>query len=123
MKSANPRLTRRLIMLALIGMIGLLVPSFELARGAVASGCAPGESSSKPAYRRTEDVIYGRKFGMALTMDVFEPAAENGYGVIFLVNGAWYSSPIPRPFRFLFHASRRETICLTSTAVTRSSRS
>ena len=102
MKGANPRSTGRLIMLALIGTIGLLVPSFEPARGAVASGCAPGESSGKPAYTRTEDLIYGRKFGMALTMDVFEPARKNGFGVIFLVNGAWYSShdPVTVPFAF-----------------------
>ena len=42
--------------------------------------------------RRTEDVIYGRKFGMALTMDVFQPAKPNGCGVLFLVNGGWLSS-------------------------------
>lgn len=37
--------------------------------------------------QRTEDVIYGRKFGMALTMDVFQPAKPNGCAVLFLVNG------------------------------------
>ena len=42
--------------------------------------------------RRTEDVVYGRKFGMALTMDVFQPAKPNGCGVLFLVNGGWLSS-------------------------------
>jgi acetyl esterase/lipase len=42
--------------------------------------------------RRSEDVIYGRKSGMALTLDVFEPAKPNGCGVIFLVNGGWLSS-------------------------------
>ena len=42
--------------------------------------------------RRTEDVIYGRKSGMALTLDVFEPAKPNGCGVLFLVNGGWLSS-------------------------------
>lgn len=42
--------------------------------------------------QRTEDVIYGRKFGMALTMDVFQPAKSNGCGVLFLVNGGWLSS-------------------------------
>ena len=42
--------------------------------------------------RRTEDVIYGRKFGMALTMDVFQPAQPNGCGLLFLVNGGWLSS-------------------------------
>ena len=29
-----------------------------------------------PAPRRTEDVIYGRKYGTALTMDVFRPGGK-----------------------------------------------
>ncbi len=46
---------------------------------------------------RTEDVIYGRKFGTALTLDVFSPKqAEgkpgNGAAVIFVVSGGWFSS-------------------------------
>lgn len=47
---------------------------------------------SDEVVRRTEDVIYGRKFGMALTMDVFQPAKPNGCGLVFLVNGGWLSS-------------------------------
>ena len=42
-------------------------------------------------FTRTEDVIYGRKFGTALTMDVFQPANPNGFGVILLVSGGWIS--------------------------------
>lgn len=42
--------------------------------------------------RRTEDVVYGRKFGMALTLDVFQPVQPNGCGLLFLVNGGWLSS-------------------------------
>ena len=45
----------------------------------------------EPAHR-IEDVIYGQKFGMALTMDVFQPAKPNGCGILFLVNGGWFSS-------------------------------
>jgi acetyl esterase/lipase len=41
---------------------------------------------------RTEDVIYGRKFGTALTMDVFTPSKPNGLGVILVVSGGWYSA-------------------------------
>lgn len=41
---------------------------------------------------RTEDVIYGRKDGLALTMDVFQPAQANQCGIIYLVNGGWLSS-------------------------------
>lgn len=43
-------------------------------------------------FTRTEDVIYGRKFGMALTMDVFQPRKPNRCGILFLVNGGWLSS-------------------------------
>jgi acetyl esterase/lipase len=49
-----------------------------------------GQSTS--GYTRTRDVIYGRKFGMCLTLDVFQPTAANGCGVIFLVSGGWLSS-------------------------------
>ena len=38
-------------------------------------------------FKRTEDVIYGRKFGTALTLDVFQPEKPNGYGIIFVVHG------------------------------------
>ena len=41
---------------------------------------------------RTEDVIYGRKSGVALTLDVFQPANPNGYGLVLMVSGGWFSS-------------------------------
>src|SRR5438132_13436714 len=44
------------------------------------------------AVNRKEDVIYGRKFGTALTMDVFQATNANACGIIFLVNGGWLSS-------------------------------
>ena len=44
-------------------------------------------------FTRMEDVIYGRKFGVALTMDVFTPVRNpNGIGIIWVVSGGWYSS-------------------------------
>jgi len=43
-------------------------------------------------FTRTQDVIYGRKFGVALTLDVFRPAPANGYGLVFMVSGGWFSS-------------------------------
>lgn len=42
--------------------------------------------------QREEDVIYGRKYGTALTMDVFRPAEPNGIGIIHVVSGGWYSA-------------------------------
>jgi len=48
-------------------------------------------AQDKPAYTRTEDVIYGRKFGTALTLDVFEPAKKNGAAVFWMVSGGFFS--------------------------------
>jgi len=42
--------------------------------------------------QRTADVVYGHKYGLALTFDVFAPAENaNGAGVLFMVSGGWYS--------------------------------
>jgi len=41
--------------------------------------------------RVTPDVVYGHKYGMALTFDVFQPEDANGAGVLFMVSGGWYS--------------------------------
>ena len=47
----------------------------------------------KPAFERKEDVVYGRKFGTALTLDVFTPTeGANGIGVIAVVSGGWFSA-------------------------------
>jgi len=43
-------------------------------------------------FKRTEDVIYGRRPGVALTLDVFQPAKPNGYGLALMVSGGWFSS-------------------------------
>ena len=49
--------------------------------------------AQEPTFTQTEDVIYGRKFGVALTMDVFAPKEKaNGRGIIFCVSGGWFSS-------------------------------
>ncbi len=55
-------------------------------------GVFSGTVRSETDFKRTEDVIYGRKFGTALTLDVFQPARPNGVGVIFVVSGGWFSS-------------------------------
>jgi len=43
-------------------------------------------------FKRTEDVIYGRKYGVALTMDVFQPAKPNGFGILWMISGAFKSA-------------------------------
>jgi acetyl esterase/lipase len=43
---------------------------------------------------RTRDVIYGRKFGLALTMDIFKPKQNaNGAAVVVMVSGGFFSAP------------------------------
>ena len=50
-------------------------------------------AAENPSFTRTEDVVYGRKDGTALTMDVFRPKAKaNGAGVIVVVSGGFVSS-------------------------------
>src|SRR5262245_35161037 len=50
-------------------------------------------AADDPAFTRKEDVVYGRKFGVALTMDVFTPKEyANGAGLIFVVSGGWFSA-------------------------------
>jgi acetyl esterase/lipase len=63
-----------------------LVGLFLLACGAAARA---GEN-----YTRTRDVIYGRKYGLSLTMDVFTPKKDaNGAAVLIMVSGGWRSDP------------------------------
>src|SRR5262249_46023270 len=56
--------------------------------------CAPAvRAADLPEYDRASDVIYGRKYGTALTMDVITPKAkQNGAAVIVVVSGGWFSS-------------------------------
>lgn len=63
---------------------------------------------TRPAFDRTEDVIYGRKYGMALTMDVYVPKEKkNGSGIIFAVSGGWFSAKQTVPPRFYDEFLRR----------------
>jgi acetyl esterase/lipase len=49
-------------------------------------------AQGEPPVKRQEDVIYGRKFGTALTMDVFAPTAKaNGAAIIWVISGGWFS--------------------------------
>jgi acetyl esterase/lipase len=49
--------------------------------------------ADEPAFERKEDVIYARKYGTALTMDVFTPKAKaNGAAVVLVVSGGFRSA-------------------------------
>jgi acetyl esterase/lipase len=57
--------------------------------------------AQEQTYTRTQDVIYGRKFGTALTLDVFVPKKDaNGAAIVAVVSGGWFSSheAIDSPF-------------------------
>jgi len=41
--------------------------------------------------RITPYVVYGHKFGMTLTFDMYQPKNQNGAGVILIDSGGWYS--------------------------------
>jgi acetyl esterase/lipase len=56
------------------------------------AGVARGQDAAD--FSRTRDIIYGRKFGLALTMDVLTPKKHaNGAGVIVVISGGWFSRP------------------------------
>lgn len=67
-----------------IALVGLLLGS--LLQPLLAGAQNPG------GVRRTEDLIYGRKFGTALTLDVFEPEKKNGCAAVLVVSGGFFSS-------------------------------
>ncbi len=54
---------------------------------------ASGLAADGLPFTRVEDVIYGRKDGTALTLDVFRPnKSANGAAIILVVSGGFYSS-------------------------------
>ncbi len=59
---------------------------------AALSACPVG-GAEPPTFTRQEDVVYGRKYGMALTLDVFTPRRNaNGAAVVFAVSGGFFSA-------------------------------
>jgi acetyl esterase/lipase len=67
--------------------------ALALAVLAPAAAAQPDEKDAPPNYTRKDDIIYGRKHGLALTLDVFTPTGKaNGRGVVLCVSGGWYSA-------------------------------
>ena len=56
----------------------------------------------------TPDIVYGHKFGMALSFDMYMPQNQNGAGVLFINSGAW-QSPVVN-----FHKSTAEGLRLAT---------
>lgn len=57
---------------------------------APARGSDPQHES---AYTRTADVVYGRRDGLALTLDAFTPKKPNGAAVVLFVSAGYRSGP------------------------------
>jgi acetyl esterase/lipase len=52
-----------------------------------------GLQGEEPLFKRESEVIYGRKHGLAMTLDVFQPLAKrNGRGIVFAISGGWFSA-------------------------------
>jgi len=54
-----------------------------------------------------KNVVYGMYSGLALLMDVYEPEAPNGYGVVF-VSGSGWSAPLGRDAKPLKHSGQEK---------------
>lgn len=63
---------------------------------AVLAPCArvhAGIESMVVPYTATEDIVYGQKEGMGLTMDVLQPEKDRkGIGIVLISSGSWKSS-------------------------------
>lgn len=83
-----------LVVLTVVCRVGLAEPPRAVAPQRLAAALNEAESSPKPdsSWTRVSDVIYGRKDGMLLTMDVLKPSKPNGAAVIWAVSGGFYSS-------------------------------
>jgi acetyl esterase/lipase len=69
-----------------MGLLGLIGCGLLLSVGLAARAADEAE------FTQQQDVIYGHKWGMALTMDVFTPKqSANGAAVIQVVSGGWFS--------------------------------
>lgn len=84
----------RLLPALLVALLPAVAPAQDKEKG----------SKKEPTYTRTEDLIYGRKYGLAMTLDVFAPKDKekaNGAGIIFCVSGGWFSSKAGTPVVYI----------------------
>jgi acetyl esterase/lipase len=70
-----------------------LRPWAWIALAVILAPAAPARSADEPSYTRQQDVIYGRKDGTALTLDVFRPRHDaNGAAVVLVISGGFFSA-------------------------------
>src|SRR5207249_2862882 len=93
--SEQPPLTRRLLFLEMLFVrrrFTLLVSLILSVLLPLLIAAVDARTAESP-FTRQQDVIYGRKHGMALTLDVFTPKANaHGAAVIWVVSGGWVST-------------------------------
>src|SRR5439155_6701871 len=70
------------------GMVARTVLSMWL----VSLAAATAQDNSAAGHTRRSDVIYGRKDGVALTLEILTPRTPNGLGVVWVVSGNGISS-------------------------------
>jgi len=92
----------------IVGFLSLLGCLVVGPRGARADDPAVDQSPREVVgYDRQADVIYGRKSGLAMTMDVFIPRkGRNGAAVVLVVSGGYFSNHdaiTPNLFRALLN--------------------
>jgi acetyl esterase/lipase len=67
--------------------------TLSLSLVAAVSIANPCWADGEPNFDRQIDIVYGRKDGMALTLDVFTPKGQvNGAAIVWIVSGGWFSS-------------------------------
>jgi acetyl esterase/lipase len=67
----------------------LLLSLFVLVFGSISTQAAP------LVITHEKDVVYARKSGCALTIDILRPAKTNGAGILSLISGGWKSADDP----------------------------
>jgi acetyl esterase/lipase len=75
--------------LALVFLVFGVIFASNVAGGEAEPSVAVKKSA---AYTRTDDIIYGRKYGMALTMNLLKPANPNGAAVLWVISSGFFSS-------------------------------
>ena len=95
-KQGNPMNTK---LFWLCVAVGIMCGS-ETVQAAERPAGQPSSTEQQANFSRTEDVVYGRRDGMALTMDVFEPCKRNGAGIIVFVSAGFRSN---RDLLTMFH--------------------
>lgn len=73
-------------------MSSLTFPTLILTIALSAHCCWSAEPAKIGGVRELNDVIYGRKFDLALTLDVFIPEKQNGAAIVHLASGGWHKA-------------------------------